>query len=314
MWSDNTQQATSRERGLPADRTTSTGSGLASTHRKKASPFNSHTNDHDLRQCQSQREMVTAAPDNSQPNRQDRPQYQRWSQIPTAATNITPAVQHDLRCDSLQQTSHPTTEPPSYPLSYETHTISGLPVLSTIPSHPLGGDTASFNVGSTFAMLSSIPKKTRQQPQRFYENNSTVALRADIHNHVRGPLPPLPLVCGRCGRSDLDFKHRLKHQKSPYCLDLPAYKVLYAYVILGLPRKSILQALAQFDAATDVVGMRYVFRKDRIQALMAGCQDTSAWVRWFGHLPKFIRASAALDNYFGINSWPPPYPLDLPKG
>jgi hypothetical protein len=287
MWSNKTRQATScSKRELPADTT----SDPASKHRKKAAPSNSHTNDHYLHQNQSQWKIVTAA------------------------TNITPAIQHDLRCDSLWQTSHPTTGPSSYPLSHGSHTISDSSVLSTTRTHPLGGDTASFNVSSTFALLSSIPEKTRKRPQRFYENDSTVALRVQIHNHVRGPLPPLPIVCGRCGRSDLDFAHLLKHQKSPYCLDLPAYKVVYAHVILGLPPKSIPLALARFDAATSVVGMRYVFSKDRIQTLMAGCQDSLAWVRWFGHLPKFVQASAALDRYFAINSWPPPYPLDQSKG
>ncbi|KAF1347379.1 hypothetical protein EJ07DRAFT_160341 [Lizonia empirigonia] len=280
MWSDKTGEATSHKRELPADTT----SDLPSTHRKKAAPSNSHKKDHDLHRDQSQWKIVTAALEDSQPNRQDRQHHQSWSRIPTAATNITPTVQRDLRGDSLRQTSHLTTGTSSYPPSHETHTINGPPVLSTTPSH-----------------------------QRFYENDSTVALRVEIHNHVRGPLPPLPIVCRRCGRSDLDFEHLLKHQKSPYCMDLPAYKVLYAHVILGLPLKSIPRVLTQFDAATYVVGMRYVFREDKIQALLAGCQDSLAWVRWFGHLPNFIRASAALDNYFGITSWPPPYPLDPPK-
>jgi len=279
------QYATSRKRGLPVDTTTGTGSDPATTHPKKTAPSNSHTNDHDPRQYQSHWETVTAARDDSQPSRQYRQQYQNWSQIRTAATNVTPAVQHDLQWDSRWQTSHLTTGPPPYPLSRETHTSSGPRVLSTTPSH-----------------------------QRFYENESTAALRAEIHNHVRGPLPPLPMTCRRCGRSDLDFTHLLKHQKSPYCLDLPAYKVVYAYTILGLPLESIPKVLAQFDASTSVVGMRYVFGEDRIQALLAGCQDSSAWVRWFSHLPNFIRPTAALDNYFGIHSWPPPYPFDPPKG
>ncbi|KAG9186455.1 hypothetical protein G6011_09563 [Alternaria panax] len=280
--SDKTQQATSRKREAPANM--GTDSDLATTHRKKTARFNNYTNDHGLHQYQSQWKTVTTAPDDSQPSRQDRQQYQHWPQLQTAATNITPAVCHDLRWDSLRQNSHPTTGTSSYPLSHETHTSSGSRVLSKALSY-----------------------------QRFYENDSTVARRAEIHNHFRGSLPPLPMTCRRCGRSDLDFMHLLKHQKSPYCLDLPAYKVVYAHVILELPLESIPQVLALFDAATHVVGMRYVFCGDRIQALLAECRDPSAWVRWFGRLPNFIWASAALDNYFGINSWPPPYPLGPPK-
>ena len=93
-------------------------------------------------------------------------------------------------------------------------------------------------------------------------------------------------------------------------MDLPAYKVVYAHVILGLPLKKIPLVLACFDAATAVVGMRYVFPIEKIQALMAGCQDSLAWARWFANLPRFVQVTAALDRYFAVNSWPPPYPLD----
>jgi hypothetical protein len=289
MWSNETRQAASRsKRKLPTDTT----SDPVSKHRKKAAPSNSHTNDHYLHQNQSQWEIMTASSNDSQPNHRDHQQYQSWSQTSTVATNTAPTIQRDLRCDSLRQTSQPTTGPPSYSL------------------RPLGGDTAKFDVSGTFALLSSVPEKTRERPQRFNENDNTVALRVQIHNHVRGPLPPLPVVCGRCGRSDLSFEHLLKHQKSPYCLDLPAYKVVYAHVILGLPLKKIPLVLACFDAATAVVGMRYVFPIEKIQALMAGCQDSLAWARWFANLPKFVQVTAALDRYFAVNSWPPPYPLD----